>query len=145
MNGRGKKKPLDPAKLGLWECCEPGVFHTPYGRCPKCGKTVADRAGAAMRKNTEPEHDEAGALVQLRKAPQGIFPDSVRLRVTIVRGCGGVPLDHDNLVGGCKPLRDAVAALLGRDDAERHGIEWEYRQEKGAATRIEIEEITKGQ
>ena len=60
---------------------------------------------------------------------------------TIVRGCGAVPLDHDNLVGGCKPLRDAIAALLGRDDAERHGIEWEYRQEKGAATRVEIQEM----
>ncbi|WP_277202291.1 hypothetical protein [Victivallis vadensis] len=136
----GKNKRIDPDALGLWECCD-GIWYTPGGRCPKCGKTAADRAGSSASGNSKPEPVETGALVQLCKAPQGIFPDSVRLRVTIVRGCGSIPLDHDNLVGGSKPLRDAIAKLLGRDDAERHGIEWEYRQEKGAATRIEIQEV----
>lgn len=141
MNGNGtRKNGIDPGALGLWECCD-GIFYTQHGRCPKCGKTAADRADSAARRDPQPEPAEAGALGKLCTAPKGIFPDSAKLRVTIIRGCGGIPLDHDNLVGGCKPLRDAVAALLGRDDAERHGIEWEYRQEKGAATRIEIQEI----
>ena len=139
MNGK-RKNGIDPEALGLWECCG-GIWYTAAGRCPTCGKTRADRAGSAGRRDSQPEPAETGALGKLRTAPKGIFPDSARIRVTIVRGCGAVPLDHDNLVGGCKPLRDAIAALLGRDDAERHGIEWEYRQEKGAATRVEIQEM----
>ena len=35
--------------------------------------------------------------------------------------------DHDNLVGGCKHLRDAIAAWLGLDDAD-DCIRWEYHQ-----------------
>lgn len=36
-------------------------------------------------------------------------------------------LDRDNLIGGCKPLRDAIAQFLGVDDNERF-VEWEYDQ-----------------
>lgn len=36
-------------------------------------------------------------------------------------------LDRDNLVGGCKWLRDAIACSLGIDDSER-GIDWTYSQ-----------------
>lgn len=136
-----KRTAVDPAALGLWECCEPGVYYTPHGRCPKCGKTAADRDRTAERGNSKPQPPEAGALVGLQSVAKGVFPDTAKLRVVIVRGCGAIPLDTDNLVGGAKPLRDAIAELLGRDDAERHGIEWVYRQEKGAATRIEIQEI----
>jgi len=136
-----KRTSVDPDALGLWECCEPGVYFTPHGRCPKCGKTVSDRDRAAGSKDSKPEHDETGALVKILQTAKGLFPDTARIEVTIVRGSGPIPLDHDNLVGGCKPLRDAIAELLGRDDAERHGIEWIYRQERGAATRVEIQEI----
>lgn len=38
-------------------------------------------------------------------------------------------VDFDNLVAGCKPLRDAVAATLGLDDADPR-LEWEYHQIK---------------
>lgn len=51
-------------------------------------------------------------------------------------------LDGDNLIGGFKPLRDAVARWLGCDDSERF-IEWEYGQvmtkgATGTVVRIEI-------
>ena len=36
-------------------------------------------------------------------------------------------LDRDNLVGGCKWIRDAIAMSLGIDDSER-GIDWTYSQ-----------------
>jgi hypothetical protein len=50
-------------------------------------------------------------------------------------------LDRDNLVGGLKHLRDAVAASLGLDDAD-HLIAWEYAQietkgRTGVVVRIE--------
>lgn len=35
--------------------------------------------------------------------------------------------DHDNLVGGCKHLRDAIADWLGLDDADAL-VRWEYAQ-----------------
>lgn len=51
-------------------------------------------------------------------------------------------LDGDNIVGGFKPLRDAIARWLGCDDSERF-ITWEYGQvmtkgEVGTVVRIEI-------
>lgn len=46
---------------------------------------------------------------------------------------------HDNLPFSCKPLVDAIAKSLGRDDAE---IEWEYEQartrgQQGVMVKIE--------
>jgi len=50
-------------------------------------------------------------------------------------------LDGDNLAGGCKPLRDAIASWLGVDDDDGT-IAWEYGQvetrgREGIAVRIE--------
>lgn len=40
-------------------------------------------------------------------------------------------LDDDNLSGGAKQLRDAIATSLGRKgDSEKDGLFWEYCQEK---------------
>ena len=51
-------------------------------------------------------------------------------------------LDRDNLIGGCKPLRDAIALWLGMDDSEKF-IDWNYAQvqtrgEQGVAVKIEV-------
>jgi len=55
-------------------------------------------------------------------------------------------LDDDNLSGGCKQLRDAIATSLGRKgDSEEDGLWWEYAQEKGSEeyeTLIEIFGLT---
>ncbi|MCZ7635727.1 MAG: hypothetical protein M5U12_06595, partial [Verrucomicrobia bacterium] len=37
------------------------------------------------------------------------------------------PADGDNLIAGCKHLRDAIAAWLGVDDADAQ-VAWEYAQ-----------------
>lgn len=65
----------------------------------------------------------------------------LRLVVTLI-SCRRGELDHDNLVAGCKPLRDAVARSLGVDDADPR-IKWCYGQartdgETGTIVRIEV-------
>ncbi len=52
---------------------------------------------------------------------------SVEVRVSIVSFRRRL-LDSDNYVSGCKQLRDAVAEILGYDDAEGSGLEFEYEQ-----------------
>lgn len=90
----------------------------------------------------DPEPQPAEALVAKVPRKEILGADAPRLRVAITRRSQR-PLDDDNFVGGCKQLRDAIAELLGRKgDAEKDGLEWEYRQEKGEKmTIITIEEI----
>jgi len=50
--------------------------------------------------------------------------------------------DSDNIIGGFKPLRDAIAKRIGIDDADKF-IEWEYGQTvtrglTGTVVRIEL-------
>lgn len=64
-----------------------------------------------------------------------------KLRVVFVVHRRRLVEDRDNLIGGCKPLRDAIAISLGLDDSERF-IWWEYHQIKtsgrqGVAVKIE--------
>lgn len=52
-------------------------------------------------------------------------------------------LDDDNWIGGCKHLRDAIAASLGVDDGDNR-IRWQYLQIKSAgrpATIVIIERL----
>ena len=66
----------------------------------------------------------------------------VPCRVTLTRiQAGNRPMDFDGLVCSQKALRDALAELLGRDDADR-SIRWEYAQERGKAhgVRVRVEE-----
>lgn len=51
-------------------------------------------------------------------------------------------LDKDNLTGGSKPLRDAIARWFGLDDHD-DTVHWEYhqvitKQRTGTAVRIEV-------
>lgn len=136
-NGKSKNH-IDPAKLGLWECCD-GVWYTPGGRCPKCGRTandpvrpVSDGVPAKLPK-PKSEPDFVAAL-DFKFEEQKIVPrDDVRYIVVFSRGYTGLPLDYDNLVASLKALRDSVAEkILKMDtDAEAAGLQWEYRQAPG--------------
>lgn len=62
-------------------------------------------------------------------------------------------LDDDNLEGGLKPLRDAIAASIGIDDGDS-GLVWKYGQiqtdgQQGTAVKIDLIEpaaaLTNGQ
>lgn len=60
------------------------------------------------------------------------------LVVTITR-VGPRRLDDDNATGSAKPVRDAVAAVLGVDDGDPR-VTWKVEQAKGPyATRVRIE------
>lgn len=66
---------------------------------------------------------------------------SLEIRVTLTSYRASL-LDRDNLIGGLKPLRDAIAASIGLDDSDEI-ITWEYHQLKtdgceGTAVRIEM-------
>ena len=135
-SGRNKKKPLDPDALGLWEGCD-GAFYTAFGRCAVCGKSRGDHI-AARRGDPKPKPAAPDALRPALRACRALSPIAGELRIVLTRGYRGIPLDHDNCVGGFKPLRDEIARILGRDDAEHKGIEWEYRQEPGAVCKVEI-------
>ena len=63
------------------------------------------------------------------------------VRITRVIPPRGRRYDDDNMQGGCKQLRDSIAACLGlQGDSEEDGIAFEYAQTKGqeAETIIEI-------
>ena len=57
-------------------------------------------------------------------APQARSPGRV---VICLVGLRRVTMDDDNFVGGCKWLRDAIAASLGVDDGDKR-LHWEYGQ-----------------
>lgn len=81
--------------------------------------------GVGGLRAAEPERAAAPALDGARAPqPDGPAPVGRRPRVALVV-FRRRRLDDDNLVGGCKYLRDAIAASLSRDDAE---IDWEYHQ-----------------
>lgn len=90
----------------------------------------------------KPQRQPGSALDQGGQAPQGGEESVVGCRVTFIV-FGRRPLDLDNLVGGCKHLRDAIAAWIGRDDSERF-ITWDYalkvtEGKEGVAVKIELE------
>ena len=134
-----KKKPLDPDEFGLWEGCD-GAWYTRAGHCAVCGKGAGDHS-AAGRRDPKSQPAVENALRRPLRALRELSPLAGEFRVVLTRGYRGIPLDHDNLVGGFKPLRDEIARILGRDDAEHRGIEWEYRQEPGAVCKVEIWQI----
>lgn len=50
--------------------------------------------------------------------------------------------DDDNVIGGLKAVRDAIAENLGVDDGDRERIRFRYEQERGPwGVRIEIESV----
>ena len=97
--------------------------------------------GVGGLRAAQPEPADARALDGAH-APQqgGAAQVGDRLRVAIVVFRRRL-VDDDNLVGGCKYLRDAIAASLRRDDA---AIDWEYHQvvtkgKTGTVVRIQQE------
>ena len=144
-----RKNTFDPEALGLWECCG-GIWYTAAGRCPVCGKNRAEKFTAAGQNSPagvpkpQPEPDFIAAL-DFKPEKQDFVPrDDAEFVVVLCRGYSGIPLDGDNLVASFKALRDAIAEnLLGTaTDAEKSGLQWEYRQFRGKGTKIAIYQRT---
>lgn len=121
-----------------WKGCD-GELYAGSATCKVCGKTCSGHN--VQCSDTQLKPADKRALVAAVKTAQGLFQPDAKLRIVIARGYKGVPLDRDNLIGGCKPLRDEIAKLIGRDDAERYGIEWQYEQAKTPFHKIEIYEV----
>ena len=86
-----------------------------------------------------PERDPRPTLEPEGQDPLLLVDPARTLLVRIVR-IGGRRMDDDNLTGGCKELRDAIAAALGRrGDSEADGFAWEYAQEPGGEPSVVIE------
>jgi len=88
------------------------------------------------------------ALVRRAEDQAGMVGIPGPLFVRIIRHIpkGGNAYDDDNLSGGCKQLRDGIAAMLGlKGDSAEDGITFEYAQVKTdigqAETVIEIYQI----
>ena len=99
-------------------------------------------AAIARDARAKPQRDRRDAPRETREPVRSVVVIAGPLHVRITRR---VPhsgrLDDDNLSGGAKQLRDAIAAFLGRKgDSEKDGLTWEYRQEKwtGHETMIEV-------
>ena len=95
----------------------------------------------ARSADTKPKRSGRETLVVEGKTPTSLVNLTGEVIVRITR-VSPRRLDDDNLSGGCKQLRDAIASLLGRKgDSEKDGLRWIYEQEKGKAeTIIEIME-----
>ena len=88
-------------------------------------------AYTSRRLTTIAEHNEQDSLVKSRPSKESMVHSDRTLFVRITR-VGGRTLDDDNLSGGCKELRDAIASAFGRHgDSAKDGFTWEYKQENG--------------
>lgn len=140
MNEKKKRN-----EAGLWQCCG-GVWYTAAGRCRKCGKSRDERFGIVGQNKPAGIHkpefksDPLTALGGEFEAQEFVPRDDSKYIVVFSRGYSRIPLDMDNLVASFKALRDAVAdkILKMESDAERFGLQWEYRQFKGQGTTVAI-------
>ena len=115
-----------------------------YDKLPAHLREAIDDQDARDRA-AEPERIEPGTLERPAESPPGMVNLSGPLRVRIIRryAKGERPYDDDNLSGGCKELRDAIAAMLGRrGDSAQDELAFEYEQRPSksgqAETIIEI-------
>ena len=122
MKNGNAKHAINGDRLGLWQGCD-GAYYTPAGHCAVCGKSRDGHFAAARNGNSKSKSPVANALRPALRAVKSLPPIAGKLRIKFTRGYRGTPLDRDNLVGGLKPLRDEIARILGRDDAEHRGIE----------------------
>lgn len=77
------------------------------------------------------QHNKQDALVKSSSTPESMVHSDRTLLVRITR-YGGRTLDDDNLSGGIKELRDAIASAFGRHgDSAKDGFTWEYEQKNG--------------
>ena len=67
-------------------------------------------------------------------------PPPLPVKVTLTRSAPRF-LDGDNLQGGMKAVRDAVAAWLGADDRDGSGITWAYEQARSTTPKTYAAQI----
>lgn len=96
----------------------------------RCSSFVRAQLAAISTGRSVPnaQHYAQSSLVKESSNPQSMVHSDRPLLVRITRH-GGRTLDTDNLAGGCKELRDAIASAFGRKgDSEKDGFTWIYAQ-----------------
>lgn len=109
----------DLEALGYVEVC-PGTWAKPDHRLGRLPAAVPEPAPGCPLEPQPPRRSSRPASVGAR----GRRP---RPTVTLIVHRRRVLPDGDNLIAGCKHLRDAIAAWLGVDDADAQ-VAWEYAQ-----------------
>jgi len=119
----------------MWECC--GQYYSPaISRCRVCGAAQGNN-NPERNRQPEPECRKLEALELPPQVKKAMGPLTGNLLVKITRQANSSGLDDDNLAGGCKELRDAIAEALGRSgDSTKDGLRFEYSQSKGNAAMI---------
>ncbi len=95
-------------------------------------ETKRTNTDANFRRNDpKPKQGGQDALVAKREAEEGMVDIAGKVVVRITRKAYRGDLDDDNLSGGSKQLRDAIASFLGRKgDSERDLLRFEYCSEQ---------------
>ena len=95
--------------------------------CPIRIESEANRREhwAARHRRAKAQRAAIGAALLLAGQPP-----SPPLVVVLTR-IGPKLLDTDNLAGGFKAVRDAIAEWLGVDDGPTSRVEWRYEQRRG--------------
>lgn len=104
----------------------------PYDKLDARTKALVDDA-LAREPRPEPERSRQAAPRPAHGPLKDVvdIDGALHVRITRLLPRGGW-LDDDNLSGGAKQLRDALASFLGRKgDSEADGLTWEYRQGEG--------------
>jgi len=101
-----------------------------YDTLPDCLKKAIDDQDTRDRERQQ-ERAERGPLVSSSQNPQSMvnLPGPLVIRLIRHYRKGEREYDDDNMSGGCKELRDSIAAALGRGgDSAQDGFAWEYAQ-----------------
>ncbi len=80
----------------------------------------------ARKRRVQQERAMTALMLRGHLRPDGGFPVVVELTRISPRLADG-----DNAIGGCKAVRDEIAAWLGVDDGDTTLVAWRYRQERG--------------
>lgn len=112
-----------------------------YDDLPEGLKARIQAADERDRRAKQKRHEQ-GPLVSQGKGAQGMVDIPGELLIRITRRYSGRrrAYDDDNMSGGCKELRDAIAAELGRSgDSKEDGLTFIYAQERAKEQELVIE------
>jgi len=109
-----------------------------HGVTPKSLNQTLGKHWRARHRETKRWREHIGKLCMVHGVSS---PKLERAKITITRLSFRPIKDHDNFVGGCKPLLDALVTCEIIQDDDRELITVEYKQEKVREKVLEATEI----
>ncbi len=119
----------------MWQCPSCGAYNAKGVTICSCGGT-GNHNNAGRNKSAKPKSGKSKTLERSTRTAQSVGNNDTSSLLVKVTQYSPRELDEDNLSGGCKQLRDAVAESLGRTgDSKAEGFLWQYEwqpcREKG--------------